>query len=80
MQASLFNGASTNTIFQMMQNFNAAPTFVAFDHGPQENLRRYGTKTPQVYDLSQVKVPVHIFYSKNDWLIGVKVSISTKEK
>jgi len=51
--------------------------FKAFDYGAKQNLERYGTKTPQSYDLKQVKVPVHIFWGENDYIVAPKVSSFT---
>ena len=45
----------------------------AFDAGVRDNLRRYHSTRPPSYNLSLVKVPVHIFYGQNDKLAAPKV-------
>jgi len=64
------SGTSVNTILQFMQNRNAGLVFNAFDYGEDENVERYGTTTPQSYDLKQVKAPVHIFWGENDYVVA----------
>lgn len=49
--------------------------FNAFDYGPEENMRRYGTETPKSYNLKQVTVPVHIFWGGGDYIANPQVSI-----
>ena len=48
--------------------------FQAFDYGKKENLERYGTPYPEAYDLSQVTVPVYIFYGEKDAVVPPAVS------
>ncbi|XP_014204014.1 lipase 3 [Copidosoma floridanum] len=36
------------------------------------NMRKYGQKTPPVYDLSKVTAPVSIWYAKNDDIVNYK--------
>lgn len=38
----------------------------AYDYGPEENLKRYGSVIPYHYDLKKVTVPVYIFYSDKE--------------
>lgn len=47
--------------------------FKQYDHGILNNKNVHGTYTPPSYDVSKIKVPIHLFYSKNDWLANVKV-------
>lgn len=42
--------------------------FRQFDYGAVQNLIRYKRLTPPDYDLNNVKVPVAVYYGKNDWL------------
>ena len=42
--------------------------FRQFDHGSRENRRQYGTTTPPQYQLSNIRAPVALHYSHNDWL------------
>jgi len=46
--------------------------FKQYDYGIISNKNTYGTLNPPIYDLSKIKVPVHLHYSKNDWLANVK--------
>ncbi|GMR50065.1 hypothetical protein PMAYCL1PPCAC_20260 [Pristionchus mayeri] len=39
-----------------------------FDHSPNGNMKRYGQLSAPPYNLAQVRVPVHIFWSDSDWL------------
>ncbi|XP_068617398.1 lipase member J-like [Battus philenor] len=42
--------------------------FCRFDRGEENNLNAYGTRTSPDYDLSNVSVPIVLYYSGNDWL------------
>jgi hypothetical protein len=39
------------------------------------NLLKYGRINPPDYDLSKVTAPLAFYYSDNDWLAALKVSI-----
>ncbi|XP_044262252.1 lipase member K-like [Tribolium madens] len=39
--------------------------FQKFDYGAQNN-QLYGTKTPPIYNLSEITLPTHLFYGEND--------------
>lgn len=40
-----------------------------YDHGSdRENHKEYRSHSPPVYDLTQIKTPIALFSSKNDWL------------
>ena len=65
-------GTSIDTMVQFAQNNAAGQTFQAFDYGAKENRRVYGTSSPRTYDLSQIIVPVHIFFSKNDLVVDYR--------
>ncbi|XP_033217101.1 lipase 3-like [Belonocnema kinseyi] len=60
-------GASVKQIIHYSQLILSGG-FRKFDHGPTENLRRYGSTEPSPYDLGKVKVPISVFYSENDYL------------
>ncbi|XP_052268948.1 gastric triacylglycerol lipase-like [Dreissena polymorpha] len=51
---------------QMVEN----PNFQMYDYGPAENMKIYHQKTPPVYDMSKIKVPIAIYHGTNDWLVG----------
>jgi pimeloyl-ACP methyl ester carboxylesterase len=42
--------------------------FEMYNFGEEENLRRYNQTTPPQYDVSLMKVPVHLYTGTNDWL------------
>lgn len=48
-------------------------TFQQYDHGPNENLRFYGSEVPPEYNLSNIRTKIHILYGTNDALIPSKV-------
>lgn len=62
-------GASTQTLFHFAQMFRAG-RFQHFDWGQKENLKQYGQVEPPEYDVKNIKVPITMFWSLNDWLIG----------
>jgi lysosomal acid lipase/cholesteryl ester hydrolase len=47
--------------------------FRKFDYGSRINLKFYNSSEPPNYDLSKIKVPVAVFWSDNDWLVGKQV-------
>lgn len=46
--------------------------FKQYDNGLVSNKAAYGSYTPPTYDLKKIKVPIHLYYSENDWLANVK--------
>ncbi|GFR80953.1 lipase [Elysia marginata] len=60
-------GASALTLMQWVQGVKSGQ-FQHFDYGEQENLVKYGQKTPPLYNPRKVKVPVAIFRGGRDWL------------
>ncbi|XP_018395812.1 PREDICTED: lipase 3-like [Cyphomyrmex costatus] len=46
--------------------------FKQFDYGILGNTNTYKLLSPPNYDLSNIKAPVYLFYSDNDWLANVK--------
>lgn len=46
--------------------------FRQFDHGYFGNRKHYKQSTPPDYNLKNVKVPVALYYSPNDWLSVVE--------
>jgi len=55
---------STQTGFHYFQIIKSGE-FTMYDHG-KLNTRIYGKKKPPKYDLSNVRVPVAIFWGQND--------------
>ncbi|KAK4298232.1 hypothetical protein Pmani_029415 [Petrolisthes manimaculis] len=60
-------GTSIRTMAHYAQGINTGK-FRHYDFGWFYNLRRYGQITPPEYSLSDVKVPIVLFWSKNDYL------------
>lgn len=46
--------------------------FHRFDFGPEGNIQKYGSVLPPVYNLSNIEVPIVIFYSENESFSDVK--------
>lgn len=61
-----FNGASARQIMQFRQAMDSGK-FGQYDHGPFQNLNRYGTAKPPSYNLNEISVPISLYYSNNDW-------------
>lgn len=45
-----------------------------FDYGAKENLRRYGSVEPPLYNLTNLRVPVYLIRSDNDMISPKEVS------
>ncbi|KAG5670739.1 hypothetical protein PVAND_000981 [Polypedilum vanderplanki] len=63
-------GTSTKTVVHYAQEIQESGNFQNFDYGKEENERRYGSEHPPQYNLSNVNVPIALFYAQNDWLAG----------
>lgn len=63
-------GTSTKTVVHYAQEIHESGNFQNFDYGTEENIRRYGRALPPTYNLTNVAVPVALFYAQNDWLAG----------
>ncbi|KAH6923551.1 hypothetical protein HPB50_002190 [Hyalomma asiaticum] len=65
--------AFTMLNFCSPDQFNAvykARNFVMYDHGPSENLRRYGQRTAPAYPLDRIRLPIALFWSYGDNFAG----------
>ena len=60
-------GISTKCLEHYSQIFNAKK-FQNFDYGAEENLKRYGIKTPQEFNLKKVNIPIAKFSGTTDVL------------
>lgn len=67
-------GASTKQFVHYGQEINSQK-FRKFDYGIVNNLNRYKSTEPPDYNISNITAPVALFYSDNDYLVGVKVNI-----
>lgn len=60
-------GSSTDQIIHYGQLIKSGH-FRQYDHGLLTNIARYGSITPPKYNLKNVKSPVALHYSNNDWM------------
>lgn len=61
-------GISTYQILHYLQ-VGQTDRFTTFNWGsPQRNFEKYGSETPREYNLNNVRVPIVLHYSDNDWL------------
>ncbi|XP_045609070.1 lipase 3 [Procambarus clarkii] len=56
-------------VFTHLLQIQAARKFQAFDYGEAENMVKYGTTSPPSFPLSRVKIPVGLYWSRNDWIV-----------
>ncbi|XP_037904460.1 lipase 3-like [Hermetia illucens] len=63
-------GASINQLIHYAQGYKSAK-FRKFDFGLIKNLAEYKGSPPD-YPLGKITAPVHLYYSGNDWLAGIK--------
>lgn len=47
--------------------------FSKFDYGPGKNFKIYGQAEPPLYNLRNVRAPLHIYYAENDNVVSIKV-------
>ena len=73
------SGSSVHTLLHFLQFFQVG-RFQAFDYGADENLRRYNSILPPLYNLSRTDVPVQGFYGGNDWIVDQRVSKKTENE
>lgn len=65
------SGIATNQLIHFGQVVNSN-RFRPFDYGAIKNYIKYKQFTPPDYNLQNVKVPVALYYSENDWLVTTK--------
>lgn len=61
-------GASTKTLIHYAQEIRNNGNFQQYDYGPKGNLEKYGSLTPPLYKLANIKRPVYLMYATNDVL------------
>ncbi|XP_050294889.1 lipase member K-like isoform X1 [Anthonomus grandis grandis] len=61
-------GASTKTLIHYSQEIRSGGNFQQFDYGPKGNMIKYGTLTPPLYKLENIKRPIYLMYAPNDIL------------
>lgn len=59
----------------MFKSFKILDKFQRYDFGYKNNIIKYGQPEPPEYDLRKVTSPVVLYYSKNDRVVDVNVSI-----
>lgn len=59
-------------LIQYAQIYNS-DQFQKYDYG-NKNLEKYQQPNPPLYDLSNIKIPVYMFYGKHDILIRTHVT------
>ncbi|CAB3257937.1 unnamed protein product [Arctia plantaginis] len=64
-------GTSSKVIKQYGQAV-ASQEFRRYDYGPKINVNVYGKEQPPKYEMENVKVPVSLYYSEDDWLAHPK--------
>ncbi|XP_025265049.1 LOW QUALITY PROTEIN: lipase 3 [Camponotus floridanus] len=64
-------GTSAKTLLHYAQIFESAK-FRKYDYGRVKNLLIYNSTEPPNYDLSNIAVPVALFYADNDWIISTE--------
>lgn len=47
--------------------------FHKYDYGPEKNLELYGQQYPPLYNLQNIRAPLHIYYGEDDDLTTVDV-------
>ncbi|RZC34844.1 Abhydro lipase domain containing protein, partial [Asbolus verrucosus] len=63
---SHFPSTVSLTDLQHYAQMYTSKKFQKFDFGPEKNLEAYGQRTPPRYHLDNIKLPVFLFYGKDD--------------
>lgn len=73
----LFNqlpgGTSLKTLSYITEAAN--DNFSKFDYGRGRNMLKYGSAEPPAYNITNIKVPVIMYYAKNDWVTTKQDSV-----
>ena len=64
------DGTSTRPFVHYAQ-LHLTNVFQKYDFGPEENMVRYGSENPPVYDLSKITAPVALFVGDKDDLATI---------
>ena len=64
-------GSSSKTFLHFGQLIRSGH-FRKFDYGFFQNIFTYGSFSPPAYNLQNIRAPVSIHYSSNDWLSDVR--------
>lgn len=52
--------------------YTVTPKFQKYDYGQKENMIKYGSKDPTLYDISNIKTKTSVFYGENDTLCSLE--------
>ncbi|KAL6431836.1 hypothetical protein ACFW04_007361 [Cataglyphis niger] len=63
-------GASAKTILHYIQGYQSGK-FRQYDYGREKNLLIYNSPEPPDYDLTNITVPIALFYGPGDWLVNI---------
>ncbi|XP_029159665.1 gastric triacylglycerol lipase-like isoform X1 [Nylanderia fulva] len=61
-------GTSAKTLVHFVQEIESGK-FREYDYGREENLLMYNSVEPPEYDIANIRIPMALFYSKNDWMV-----------
>lgn len=74
-----FAGTSVKTLMHYVQGYQSGK-FRQYDYDQAKNLMIYNAVEPPDYDLANITIPIALFYSKNDWIIGIEVGTKKIKK
>lgn len=77
MAAHLPSSTSVRTVMQLSQMVTSKE-FQKYDFGRDTNLVKYQQKTPPVYNISRIAIPIACYWGDNDWLAQKSVSDCSK--
>ena len=60
-------GAALRQVLHYYQLYDS-DRFCQYDHGPVENMRLYRAATPPDYVIENIKAPIGLYYTYNDYL------------
>nr|XP_023025886.1 lipase 3-like [Leptinotarsa decemlineata] len=63
-------GVATKQVLHYAQEINSG-RFCQYNLGLIGNTRKYGSMVPPDYNLDEIKTPIHLIYSQNDWMAAV---------
>lgn len=72
------SSSSVKTLAHFAQEVNSGGRFQYYDYGPLKNLMLYNSTNPPLYNISQIEVPVHLFYGEGDLISNKRVGCLAK--
>lgn len=64
-------GISIYTLIHFAQGINSHK-FQKYDYGFKKNIKMYGSVKPPLYNISNINIPIYMFWGENDWLADEK--------